>query len=98
MNEHDDGLVVREFVVSDRPDDADELKYAPLANLRASAASTEAKALVSELAERYPRQANAQGKHYARVKTKAGYEHANAAFLAELLAAYGDDFRGGWIR
>ena len=98
MNEHDDGLVVREFVVSDRPDDADELKHAPLANLRASAASTEAKALVSELAERYPRQANAQGKHYARVKTKAGYEHANAGFLAELLAAYGDDFRGGWIR
>jgi len=45
MNEHDDGLVVREFVVSDRPDDADELKHAPLANLRASAASTEAKAL-----------------------------------------------------
>src|SRR5215211_7684923 len=98
MNEHDDGMVVREFVVTERPDDADELKHAPLASLRASAATKEAKALVSELAERYPRQRDAQGKHYARVKTKAAYENANAAFLAELLVAYGDEYRGGWIR
>jgi hypothetical protein len=38
------------------------------------------------------------GKQYARVKTKEKYENANAAFLAELLAAYGDEFRGGWLR
>jgi hypothetical protein len=98
MNEDDDVLVSRVFGVPDRPEDADELKHAPLANLRATAASTQAKALVSELADRYPRQANAQGKHYARVKTKEGYKNANAAFLAELLSAYGDDYRGGWIR
>src|SRR6267142_4084538 len=98
MYEQDDELVVREFVVADRPDDADELRHAPLANLRASAASTEARALVSELAAHYPRKGDAQGKHYARVKTKAAYENANAAFLAELLAAHGDEYRGGWIR
>ena len=84
MNEDDDALVSRVFEVADRPDDADELKHAPLANLRASTASTEAKMLVSELAELYPRQADAQGKHYTRVKTKAAYENANAAFLCEI--------------
>ncbi len=98
MNEEEDVLVSRIIDVRDRPENADELKHAPLAKLRATASTTQAHALVSELAERYPRQANAQGKHYARVKTKAGYENANAAFLAELLAAYGDEYRGGWIR
>jgi hypothetical protein len=34
---------------------ADELEFAPLANLRGSAESTDAQVLVSHLAERYPR-------------------------------------------
>jgi hypothetical protein len=77
---------------------ADELEFAPLANLRSSAESAEAKALVRSLSERYPRKPGADKKPYARDKTKAAYESANAAFLAELLAAHGDEYRGGWIR
>jgi hypothetical protein len=46
----------------------------------------------------YPRKPGAREKPYARIKTKEAYENANAAFLAELLAAYGDEYRGGWIR
>jgi hypothetical protein len=76
----------------------DELEHAPLANLRATAESPDAKALASHLAERYPRKPGAREKPYARIKTKDAFENANAAFLAELLAAYGDEYRGGWIR
>jgi len=32
------------------------------------------------------------------IKTKEKYENATAAFLAELLGAYGDEFRGSWLR
>jgi hypothetical protein len=77
---------------------ADELEFAPLANLRGSAESSEAKALASNLAERFPRKPGDRKKPYARIKTKEPYENANAAFLAELLAACGDEYRGGWIR
>lgn len=49
-------------------------------------------------ADLHRRQQSASGKQYARVKTKEKYENASAAFIAELLAAYGDEFRGGWIR
>ena len=76
----------------------DELEFAPLANLRGSAESAEAKALVSQLADRYPRKPGDREKPYARIRTKEPYENANAAFLAELLAAHGDEYRGGWIR
>jgi hypothetical protein len=76
----------------------DELEFAPLANLRGSAESSEAKALASHLAERFPRKPGDRAKPYARIKTKEAYENANAAFLAELLAAHGDEYRGGWIR
>lgn len=74
-----------------------ELEHAPLATLKATPHSAEASALARELAERFPRHINddASGKAYARVKTKAKYENASAAFVAELLAAYGDEFRGG---
>ena len=35
---------------------------------------------------------------YKQVKTRAGFELGIAAFLGELLAAHGDDWRGGWVR
>src|ERR1700694_5973428 len=41
---------------------------------------------------------NNSTKVYRQVKKRAGFETAIAAFLAELLAAYGDEWRGGWIR
>jgi hypothetical protein len=79
---------------------ADELRYAPLANLRGRSESEAAKALVSHLAEQYPRGAgkNTSARAYRQVKTRTGFELTIAAFLAELLAAHGDERRGGWIR
>jgi hypothetical protein len=80
-------------------DIADELRYAPLANLRGRSESVGAKALVHRLAEDYPRGAGKRGaKPYRQVKTLAAFELTIAAFLAELLAAHSDKWRGGWIR
>jgi hypothetical protein len=78
----------------------DELRYAPLANLRGRSESDVAKTLVRHLAEQYPRGAgkNGSAKAYKQVKTLGAFELAIAAFLAELLAAHGDERRGGWIR
>jgi len=78
----------------------DELRYAPLANLRGRSESDEARALVHRLAEQYPRGAekSESAKAYKQVKTRTGFELAIAAFLAELLAAHGDERRGGWVR
>jgi hypothetical protein len=42
-------------------DDTDELENPPLANLRGSAVSLEARALTQELAKRYPRIARQSG-------------------------------------
>jgi len=81
------------------PDQVGELEFAPLANLSGRADSEEAKALVRQLADQYPRVGkNDSTKVYRQVKKRAGFETAVAAFLAELLAAYGDEWRGGWIR
>ena len=74
------------------PDQVDELEFAPLANLSGRADSEEAKALVRQLADQYPRAGkNNSTKVYRQVKKRAGFETAIAAFLAELLAAYGDE-------
>jgi hypothetical protein len=52
------------------------------------------------LAEQFPRRAgkSKSAKAYRQVRTRAGFELAIAAFLAELLAAHGDERRGGWMR
>ncbi len=89
-------LVSVVFEVSD--EDTSELKHAAQANLQGLAVTAEARKLAKELAERYPRQGDAKGRHYARIKTKAAYENTNAAFLAELLSAYADERRGRWLR
>ena len=70
----------------------DELEFAPLANLSGRAETDEAKALVRQLADQHPRAGkNDSTKVYRQVKKRAGFETAIAAFLAELLAAYGDE-------
>ena len=63
---------------------ADELEHAPLANLRATAASKEAKALSSELAARFPRQISgiANSKQYARVYSGSLEQEATASATA----------------
>jgi hypothetical protein len=75
-----------------------ESESLPLANLRASAATNEARALVKELAERYPRKHDTRIRQYGRHKTEAAYETATAAFLAELLSAYENNCRDKWLR
>jgi ribosomal protein L17 len=81
------------------PDLVDELEFAPLANLSGRAETEAAKALVRQLADQYPRAGKSDSiKAYRQVKKRAGFETAIAAFLAELLAAYGDERRGGWLR
>jgi hypothetical protein len=78
----------------------DALRYAPLANLRGRSESDTAKTLVRHLAEQYPRGTgkNGSAKAYRQLKKKGAFELAIAAFLAELLAAHGDERRGGWLR
>lgn len=79
-------------------EDRGALDKAPLATLRATAASTKAFEMMGDLAHRYPRPQAAQGKPYARKKTLVHYAHAVGAFFAELLAAVEADRSEGWIR
>ncbi|MGM4919555.1 hypothetical protein [Tardiphaga sp. 813_E8_N1_3] len=80
--------------------DKDELNNAPQASLSGRAETDAAQALVTHLADKYPRHTGEAktAKGYPQIKRKSGFETAIAAFLAELLQAYGDDIRGGWIR
>ena len=83
-------------------DTAPDTEYVPLANLRSTVATAEAQALVKQLANRYPRKSFTQTghyriRHYRRIKTRAAYEIATAAFLAELLLACSDDRRDRWL-
>jgi hypothetical protein len=80
---------------------ADELQHAPLGNLRGSASSSEATALVKYLAQKYPRVTQAAGptKRTNRVgKRAADFERAIGAFLADLLAAQTAHDGAGWLR
>jgi hypothetical protein len=80
---------------------AEELRYAPLANLRGRVKSPRSRALVHRLAEEYPRKPRDGGtntKTYTQSKTRPALELAIAAFVAELLAAQADDQRAGWLR
>jgi hypothetical protein len=60
-------------------------------------ATAQGRALVEELAETHPRNSGARIRHYMRIKTKAAYETATAAFLAELLLAHSSDRRNQWL-
>ena len=74
-----------------------EPQLVPLAHLRSSVATAQGRALVEELAERHSRNSGARIRHYMRIKTKAAYETATAAFLAELLLAHSSDRRNQWL-
>jgi hypothetical protein len=74
-----------------------EPQLVPLAHLRSSVATAQGRALVEELAESHPRNSGARIRHYMRIKTKAAYETATAAFLAELLLAHSSDRRNQWL-
>lgn len=80
------------------PELADELRFAPLANLKGRPISASATALVSHLVGAYPRAANRDGTTYKPKKLLPQIHAAVGAFLADLLMAQGNEDGGGWLR
>jgi hypothetical protein len=80
------------------PELADELRFAPLANLRGRAISAAATALVSYLATAYPRTPKKEGTSYKPKKLLPQLHAAIGAFLADLLMAQANDDGAGWLR
>src|ERR1700722_1023612 len=80
------------------PELADELRFAPLANLKGRATSASAAALVSHLAEAYPRTTKNATRSNKPRKLEPQLHAAIGAFLADLLMAQGNDEGGGWLR
>jgi len=80
---------------------ADELRYAPLGNLRGYAVSKQGTALVQHLAHKYPRVA--QGSTGTKrtnkpSKLEPNFHRAIGAMLAALLVARADEEAAGWFR
>jgi hypothetical protein len=80
------------------PELADELRYAPLANLKGRTISAAATALVTHLATAYPRTSSKKGASYKPQKLLPQLHAAIDAFLADLLMAQGNEDGGGWLR
>jgi hypothetical protein len=80
------------------PELADELQFAPLANLKGRATSAAAVALVSHLADAYPRTTKKATRSNKPRKLEPQVHAAIGAFLADLLMAQGDEDGGGWLR
>jgi hypothetical protein len=77
---------------------ADELRFAPLANLKGRAISTSAAALVSYLADTYPRTTKNATRSNKPRKLEPKVHAGIAAFLADLLMAQGNEDGAGWLR
>jgi hypothetical protein len=77
---------------------ADQLYVAPLANLKGRATSPSAAALVSYLADAYPRTTKNATRSNRPRKLKPQVHAAIAAFLADLLMAQGNEDSAGWLR
>jgi hypothetical protein len=80
------------------PELADELRYAPLANLKGRATSAAATALVLFLADAYPRTTSNATRSNRPIKLKPQFQAAIGAYLAELLMAQGNEDGAGWLR
>lgn len=80
------------------PELADELRFAPLANLKGRATSAPAAALVSHLADAYPRTTKNATRSNKPRKLEPQFHAAIGAFLADLLMAQGNEEGGGWLR
>ena len=77
---------------------ADELRSAPLANLKGRATSVSAAALVSYFADAYPRTTKNATRSNKPRKLEPQFHAAIGAFLADLLMAQGNEEGGGWLR
>lgn len=80
------------------PELADELRYAPLANLMGRTISSAATALVTHLATAHPRTSSKKGASYKPQKLLPQLHAAIGAFLADLMMAQGNEDGGGWLR
>jgi hypothetical protein len=80
------------------PELADELRFAPLANLKGRAISASAAALVAHLADAYPRTTKKATRSNQPRKLEPQVHAAIAAFLADLLMAQGNEDGAGWLR
>jgi hypothetical protein len=80
------------------PELADELRFAPLANLKGRPISTPAAALVSHIADAYPRTTKKAARSNKPRKLGPQIHAAIGAFLADLLMAQGNEDGGGWVR
>jgi hypothetical protein len=80
------------------PELADELRSAPLANLKGRATSASAAALVSYLADAYPRTTKTATRSNKPRKLEPQVHAAIGAFLADLLMAQGNEDGAGWLR
>jgi hypothetical protein len=96
---HEDEVIDREAAsAKTSPELADELRFAPLANLKGRAISASAAGLVLHLADAYPRTTkNAKRSNRPR-KLESQVHAAIGAFLAEILMAQGNEEGGGWLR
>lgn len=77
---------------------ADELRFAPLANLKGRTNSASAAALVSYLAAAHPRTTKNATRSNKPRKLEPQFHAAIGAFLADLLMALGNEDSGGWLR
>jgi hypothetical protein len=84
--------------VKTSPELADELRSAPLANLKGRATSTSAAALVTHLANAFPRTTKKATRSNIPRKLEPQFHAAIGAFLADLLMAQGTEEGGGWLR
>ena len=80
------------------PELADELRFAPLANLKGRTISASAAALVSHLAAAYPRTTKNATRSNKPRKLEPQVHAAIGAFLADLLMAQGNEDGTGWLR
>ena len=80
------------------PELADELRYAPLANLKGRVTSASATALVSFLANAYPRTTTNATRSNRPIKLEPQFHAAIGAYLADLLMALGNEDGAGWLR
>jgi hypothetical protein len=96
---HEGRLIYREAAAAKTsPELADELRFAPLANLKGRAISASAVALVSHMAGAYPRTTKKAKRSNKPHKLEPQIHAAIAAFLADLLMAQGNEEGGGWLR
>jgi hypothetical protein len=96
---HEEGINYLEVTAAKTsPELADELRFAPLANLKGRVISASAAALVSYLADAYPRTTKKAKRSNTPRKLLPQVHAAIAAFLADLLMAQGNEDGAGWLR